>query len=48
MGKLNKAKGYDLFGHAIIKILDKHPDWHAKIFGDEPREQLIFKHKNLQ
>ena len=48
VGKLNKAKGYDLFGHAIIKILDKHPDWKAKIFGDEPREQLIFKHKNLQ
>ena len=48
VGKLNKAKGYDLFGHAIIKILDKHPNWQAKIFGDEPREQLIFKHKNLQ
>ena len=47
MGKLNKAKGYDLFGHAIKKILDKHPDWRAKVFGDEPREQLIFKHKNL-
>jgi glycosyltransferase involved in cell wall biosynthesis len=48
VGKLNKAKGYDLFGHAIIKILDKHPTWQAKVFGDEPREQLIFKHKNLQ
>ena len=48
VGKLNKAKGYDLFGHAIIKILDKHPDWKAKIFGDEPREKLIFKHKNLR
>ena len=47
VGKLNKAKGYDIFGHAIIKILDKHPDWQAKVFGDEPREQLIFKHKNL-
>ena len=48
VGKLNKAKGYDLFGHTIVKILDKHPDWSAKVFGDEPREQLIFKHKNLQ
>jgi glycosyltransferase involved in cell wall biosynthesis len=48
VGKLNKAKGYDLFGNAIIKILNKHSDWKAKVFGDEPREKLIFKHKNLK
>ena len=48
VGKLNKAKGYDLFGEAIIKILDKYPDWSAKVFGDEPREKLLFKHKNLK
>jgi len=48
VGKLNKAKGYDLFGHAIVKILDKYPDWSAKVFGDEPREKLLFKHKNLK
>ena len=47
VGKLNRAKGYDLFGEAIIKILDKHKDWKAKVFGDEPREKLFFKHKNL-
>jgi len=47
VGKLNMAKGYDLFGQTIIKILDRHPDWQAKVFGDEPREKLIFKHKNL-
>jgi len=47
VGKLNKAKGYDLFGETIIKILNKHKDWHAKVFGDEPREKLFFKHKNL-
>ncbi len=47
VGKLNRAKGYDLFGEAIIKILDKHKDWKAKVFGDEPREKLYFKHKNL-
>ncbi len=47
VGKLNRAKGYDLFGAAIIKILNKYPDWTAKVFGDEPREQLFFKHKNL-
>ena len=48
VGKLNKAKGYDLFGQAIIKILNKHPDWKAKVFGDEPREQLSFNHRNLK
>ena len=48
VGKLNKAKGYDLFGHAVIKILNKHPEWKAKVFGDEPREQLLFDHPNLK
>ena len=47
VGKLNRAKGYDLFGEAIIKILNTHKDWKAKVFGDEPREKLFFKHKNL-
>ena len=32
----------------ILKILDKHPSWSAKVYGDEPREKLIFKHKNLK
>ena len=48
IGKLNSAKGYDLFGNAIIKILDKYPDWNAIVIGDEPREKLVFKHKNLK
>ena len=47
VGKLNRAKGYDLFGNAIIKILNKYPDWKAQVFGDEPREKLFFKHSNL-
>jgi len=47
VGKLNQAKGYDIFGKAVIKILEKYPDWTAHVYGDEPREQLIFKHKNL-
>ena len=29
VGKLNSAKGYDLFGGAILKILRKHKDWNA-------------------
>ena len=48
VGKLNSAKGYDLFGQTIIKILDKHKDWKARVYGDEPREKLTFKHKNLK
>jgi len=48
IGKLNRAKGYDLFGNAIIKILNKYPEWKANVYGDEPREQLIYEHKNLR
>ena len=47
VGKLNKAKGYDIFGNAIIKILNKYPKWKSNVYGDEPREKIIFKHKNL-
>ena len=47
VGKLNRAKGFDLFGDAIIKILNKHSSWKARVYGDEPREKIIFKHKNL-
>ena len=47
VGKLNKAKGYDVFGSAIIEILNKHKKWNAIVIGDEERESHIFKHKNL-
>ena len=47
-GKLNSAKGYDLFGKAILKILDKYKDWKAFVIGDELREKIIFKHQNLK
>jgi len=47
VGKLNKSKGYDLFGKAIIKILNKYKDWTSLVVGDEPRDQLLFEHKNL-
>ncbi len=45
VGKLNKAKGYDIFVAAIKKILNKHTDWRAKIIGDEKREKIFLKHK---
>ena len=47
VGKLNKAKGYDIFGKAIIKILNKHKDWKGLIIGDEQRDKINFTHKNL-
>ena len=47
VGKLNRAKGYDLFGKAVIKILKKYKSWKAIVIGDEPRATLNFKHKRL-
>ena len=46
VGKLNRAKGYDIFSKAIVKILNKNPDWKAKIIGDEKREKINLIHKN--
>ena len=48
VGKLNKAKGYDIFGSVIIDILDKYKTWKAIVIGDEEREKLNFKHERLQ
>ena len=47
VGKLNKAKGYDVFGSAIIDILNKNKDWKAIVIGDEEREKITFTHKRL-
>jgi glycosyltransferase involved in cell wall biosynthesis len=47
IGKLNSAKGYDIFGAAIKDILDKNKDWKAIVIGDEPREKLEFYHERL-
>ena len=48
VGKLNYAKGYDLFGNAIIKILNKFPNWSAKVVGDEPREKIHVSHPRVK
>ena len=48
VGRLNKSKGYDIFGNSIINLLNKFPSWIAVVIGDEPREKHIFKHKNLK
>jgi len=47
IGKLNSAKGYDLFGKSVIKILNEYPDWEAIVIGDEPREKINFKHERM-
>ena len=46
VGKLNKAKGYDIFAKTINRILNKYPNWKAKIIGDEKREKISLNHKN--
>ena len=48
VGKLNSAKGYDIFCKSIVKILNKYPNWKAVVIGDEPREKIFVKHQNLQ
>jgi len=46
VGKLNRAKGYDIFSQSIKKILNQYPNWEAQIIGDEKREKIILNHKN--
>ena len=48
VGKLNQAKGYDVFGAAILKILEKYKNWKAIVIGDEEREKISFIHKRLK
>ncbi len=48
VGRLNHQKGYDLFGKAIIKILNEFKDWEAVVAGDEPRQKIFFTHKKLK
>ena len=48
VGKLNKAKGFDIFAKSIVEVLNKNPTWKAKIIGDEKREKIILKHKNAE
>ena len=48
VGKLNRSKGYDLFGNAVIKILKRYKNWTAYVVGDEPRDKLYFKHERLR
>ena len=31
-----------------MEVLNKHKKWKAYVYGDEPREKINFKHKNLK
>lgn len=48
VGKLNSSKGYNIFGDAIIHILNKYKAWRAIVAGNEKREAYIFDHKRLK
>ncbi len=47
-GKLNSSKGYDVFGNAVIKILNKYDNWKALAIGNEPRENYNFNHERFK
>ena len=46
VGKLNHAKGYDIYSEAVVKILDEFSDWKAFSVGDEERRSIYLNHKN--
>ena len=46
-GKLNTSKGFDVYGEAVIDILNEFPDWKAIAVGNEPRETFSFYHNNF-
>ena len=46
VGKLNFAKGYDIYSKAIPKILNEFPNWKAFSLGDEQRRSIYLNHKN--
>jgi glycosyltransferase involved in cell wall biosynthesis len=48
VGKLNSAKGYNLFGTAVINILNKYKDWRAIVAGNEKRESYNFLHERFK
>jgi glycosyltransferase involved in cell wall biosynthesis len=48
VGKLNLSKGYNFFGQAVLKVLNKYKDWHVIVAGNEKREAYNFYHKRLK
>ena len=48
VGRLNKSKGYDIFGKAVTNVLNEFSNWKAFVIGDESREKIFFAHKRLK
>ena len=48
IGKLNSSKGYNLFGPAVINILNKYKNWKVIVAGNEKREIYNFKHESFK
>ncbi len=48
VGKLNRSKGYDIFGTSVLKILKKYKDWQAIVIGDEQRDKITFNHPRIK
>ena len=48
VGKLNRAKGYDIFAKAIINVLNKNRDWQSLVIGDEKREKIDLNHQRVK
>ena len=48
IGKLNASKGYNLFGPAVINILNKYKNWKVIVAGNEKREIYNFKHERFK
>ena len=48
VGRLNKSKGYDIFGKATLNILHKYPEWRSIVIGDEKREKIVFYHNRFK
>ena len=48
IGKLNASKGYNLFGSAVINILNKYKDWKVIVAGNEKREIYNFQHERFK
>ena len=48
VGKLNFSKGYNIFGKAILKVLNKYKDWQVIVAGNEKRESYNFYHEQIK
>ena len=48
VGKLNRAKGYDIFAKAIVNVLNNNKKWSSLVIGDERREKINLEHDRVK